>query len=158
VTSVIEPRGPALTQPALPTWDIAKAIKYLVSHASDRSKGLCALYVRLAVEAGGVKIERHISAKDYGSSLVKVGFKAIGQIASGFAAGDVAIIQAIEGHPHGHMTMFAGSIWISDFKQQHGLYPGPLYRKLRPRYTVYRFPGLTVLDSRSQFVPVGILC
>lgn len=57
-----------------------------------------------------------------------------------YIAGDVAIIQPIPGHPHGHMTMYNGSIWISDFKQYNGLYPGPSYRKHKPVFTIYRYP------------------
>ena len=53
--------------------------------------------------------------------------------------GDVAIIQPIAGHPHGHMAMFNGTQWVSDFKQQHGLYPNTAYRSLKPPFTIYRY-------------------
>jgi hypothetical protein len=53
-------------------------------------------------------------------------------------AGDVVIIQPITGHPDGHMAMYDGFIWISDFKQQHGLYPSEGYRTVAPPYKIYR--------------------
>ncbi len=117
--------------------DIKKSVAYLDAHAQGHSLGRCAEYVRKAVEAGGVHLVRHTSAKDYGASLEKVGFKAIAGTA--YEAGDVAIIQPIPGHPHGHMTMFDGKLWISDFKQLHGLYPGASYRTIKPPFKVYRF-------------------
>jgi len=33
------------------------------------------------------------------------------------AAGDIRVIQPISGHPHGHMQIYTGSGWVSDFKQ-----------------------------------------
>jgi hypothetical protein len=118
-------------------WDVKKALAHLNANAHEHSLGRCAEYVRKAVEAGGVHLIRHTSAKDYGRSLESVGFKAP-PASPNAAAGDVVIIQSITGHPHGHMAMFNGAIWISDFKQPHGLYPGPSYRKLKPSFTVYR--------------------
>jgi hypothetical protein len=93
--------------------------------------------VRKAVEAGGAHLIHHTSAKDYGDSLERVGFRALSGAAN-FVAGDVVVVHAMTGHPHGHMAMFNGHIWVSDFKQSHGLYPGPSYRKTKPPYTVYR--------------------
>ena len=126
-------------------WDVKKAVAHLNSHAENHSLGKCARYVREAVEAGGVTLIHHISAKDYGrggrkdiSSLERVMFKAQATEPAVFMAGDVAVIQPIPGHPHGHMTMFNGKIWVSDFRQYHGLYPGKSYRDLKPAFTIYR--------------------
>ena len=57
-------------------WDKEKAISRLRSNApvNQSSLGLCAHYTRIAIEAGGVKLKHHVSAKDYGSSLLAVGF------------------------------------------------------------------------------------
>lgn len=48
------------------------------------------------------------------------------------------MIQGMPVHPHEHMAMFDGSIWISDFKQMHGFYPGDAYRTAKPPYKMYR--------------------
>lgn len=122
-------------------WDAKAAVKHLKTHKRASSHGQCARYVREAVEAGHVRLARHTSAKDYGSSLTRVGFVSQGALASGFRAGDVAIIQPIKGHRHGHMCMYDGRHWISDFEQMHGFYPGPGYRKRKPAYAIYRYPG-----------------
>ena len=130
-------------------WNVKAALRHLNSHAHKGSLGQCARYVRQAVEAGGVELVHHVSAKDYGSSLTRVGFKSLGAVRSGFRAGDVAIIRPIHGHPHGHICMYNGRHWVSDFVQYHGFYPGAGYRKHKPHYAVYRYPHA---DSASATV------
>ena len=139
-------------------WNIDKAVAHLDKsahkdlHGTDKSVGRCAEYVRKAIEAGGVHLIRHQSAKDYGSSLEKVGMKPLpGTPHNSFLAGDVAVIQPIAGHPHGHMAMFNGKIWISDFRQWHGFYPGPSYRKLKPPYKIYRISLIVAAPPPIQF-------
>lgn len=119
-------------------WDTQAAVKYLDAHASPISLGRCAEYTRLAIGAGGLALIHRVSAKDYGSSLLAAGFASYGQMTEGYLAGDVVVIQPIPGHPHGHMAMFDGTSWVSDFVQLHGLYPGPAYRSARPPFTIYR--------------------
>lgn len=120
-------------------WDRERAISFLNSQASAISHGRCAEYTRKAIEAGGVLLTRHLAAKDYEASLRAVGFLSLGQMPGEYLPGDVVIVDAIKGHPYGHMAMFNGFSWVSDFKQQHGLYPSPTYRSKRPRYTIFRF-------------------
>ena len=122
-------------------WNIDEAVAHLDSHAKTHSLGRCAEFVRKAIEAGGVHLIHHISAKDYGTSLTLVGFRALPSTPPFFVKGDVAIIQPINGHPHGHMTMFNGAVWVSDFKQLHGFYPGPSYRSKKPSVQIYRYPN-----------------
>jgi hypothetical protein len=125
-------------------WNKSKAVEHLNSNAKATSMGQCAAYVRTAIEAGGLQLHHHVSAKDYGSSLLRVGFRKIVDAHATkqyiHQAGDIAIIQPIDGHPHGHMAMFNGTRWVSDFVQNHGVYPGHSYRLLQPTYAIYRFP------------------
>jgi hypothetical protein len=123
-------------------WDKTAAVKHLDDNAEADSIGECAKYVRMAVEAGGVILERHALAKDYGPSLIAVGFRVVPD-ATPLApiTGDVAIVQPIPGHDAGHMTMFDGTLWVSDFKQMHGVYPSEEYRTLKPTVTLYRYPS-----------------
>ena len=136
-------------------WDLHAALRHLNAHAHKGSLGRCARYVREAVEAGGVKLVHHVSAKNYGSSLTRVGFKSLGAVKSGFRAGDVAIIQPIHGHPHGHICMYNGRHWVSDFVQYHGFYPGASYRKHKPSYTVYRHPITHSVSATTTKVQHG---
>lgn len=96
-------------------WDVNRAIQYLRTNVKPISQGLCATYTRQAIEAGGIRLLHIRHARDYGSSLAKSGFREFSS-AGPFQAGDVAVIQPIIGHPDGHMCMFDGNIWISDFK------------------------------------------
>ena len=123
-------------------WDKNAAVKHLDAQACACSLGRCAEFVREAVEAGGLRLQRCASAKDYDASLLAVGFAPLasaGAAAASFQAGDIAVIDPIVGHPHGHMAMFNGRQWVSDFRQLHGYYPGPGYRSLCPPVTVYRY-------------------
>ncbi|KAL9655347.1 hypothetical protein ABK040_011188 [Willaertia magna] len=65
---------------------------------NTKSTGKCAKSVREAIEAAtGKTIERTNSAKDYGKSLKKAGFK---EVSGAAKEGDVAIFNAQPGHPH----------------------------------------------------------
>lgn len=137
-------------------WDNDASVSYINSHAEPSSLGKCAAYVRRAVEAGGVKIRippprigNAASACDYGPSFESVGFKPVyvytgtgltdTAIIPGQQIGDVVVIQPIEGHPHGHIALFNGTNWVSDFVQFRGFYPGQQYRNVKPAYTLYRY-------------------
>ena len=120
-------------------WDKTAAVKHLDDNALSASADKCAMYVRMAIEAGGVTLVRHDLAKDYGTSLIAVGFEAVPDAAP--ISGDVAIVQPIPGHPAGHMTMFDGTLWVSDYKQLYGVYPNAEYRTLKPPVTYYRYPA-----------------
>lgn len=119
-------------------YDAVGAANYAFSHAHSKSTGNCAKYVRHAIEWGGVSVAPTGNAKDYGSRLQAAGFF---EVTGAPIKGDVVVIQAITDHPHGHMAIFDGHIWISDFKQRPGLqgfYPGDAYRAARPPYKIYR--------------------
>ncbi len=119
--------------------------------AGRQSGGRCAQYVRDALDQGGglnVKPPANsISAKDYGSSLENAGFSPVVSQTNSPAPypapeyqpqkGDVAVIQPVTGHPDGHMEMYNGQNWVSDF-QQRDFWPGNAYRSKQPSYTIYR--------------------
>lgn len=97
------------------------------------------MYVREAIESGGLALDRQSFAKDYGPSLEKAGFQALPRDESRLdKLGDVAVIQPAPGHPFGHMCMWDGHDWISDFIQQT-MYPGSAYRAAQPPYVIYRY-------------------
>jgi hypothetical protein len=122
-------------------FDSDRAVKTLDSQALPGSHSQCGEYTRKAIEAGGIVLARRHFAKDYGISLQAAGFVSMGQLRSGYLRGDVVVIEPIDGHPSGHMAMFNGTNWVSDFQQLHGLYPGLSYRMKQPRFTIYRYGG-----------------
>ncbi|UQA60490.1 hypothetical protein E8A73_008470 [Polyangium aurulentum] len=120
-------------------FDVNKSVQYLNSHAQPKSTSNCARYVRTAISSpagGGQPMGRTLSAKNYGPQLEAAGFR---QVTDGtLQKGDVAVIQPYPGgNQHGHMAMYNGQSWVSDFKQRD-MYPGPGYRAARPSYKIYR--------------------
>lgn len=123
--------------------ELEDACRSLVAHAytvyNAKYCGNCAAAVRNAIEFGfKLKITRVTSAKDYGSSYEKIGFK---KIISGSnlehyqpELGDLAIIHY---EPHGHICMLTEKGWCSDFYQRD-LYGGSI-RKEKPLVDIYRF-------------------
>jgi type VI secretion system secreted protein VgrG len=120
-------------------YDIDAAVKYLVKNAGGSSTGRCATYVREAMEAGGLDLtSRPLSAKDYGPYLQARGFTRLSQTAYQPTKGDVVVIQNYKGGDiHGHIAMYDGTRWISDFVQRD-FWGGPGYRTKTPPYAVYR--------------------
>ena len=118
------------------SWNITSAVQHLDSHAGSESLGRCAEFTSRAIGAGGLSITGRESAKDFGPSLLAAGFHEVPSDGL-YKKGDVVVIQGIPGHLHGHMAMFDGDQWVSDFKQR-SLYPGEGYRHAMPSYVVYR--------------------
>lgn len=129
-------------------WNIESAIEHLQRN-SPNNTGVgseCARYVVNAIEAGGIQISRvlnnnpcGISAFGYGPVLESCGFSPLpAEVAP--QAGDVVIIQPIPGHVHGHVAMYDGQHWRSDFRQDGGMCPNEAYSVAQPAYTIYRHP------------------
>ncbi|MGU0041766.1 hypothetical protein [Citrobacter freundii complex sp. 2025EL-00176] len=119
------------------SWDKTAAANYAKSHAGGHSQKRCAEFTRKAIQAGGITLGHTYHAKDYGSMLKSAGFSAIGQFEQP-RVGDVVVIQPYEGgNPSGHMAIFDGQEWYSDFRQRD-MWAGPGYRAAKPPYTIYR--------------------
>ena len=119
-------------------YNVNNAVEYLSKHAEERSVGKCAQYVRLAIREGGCPTYFHPeSACDYIQFLPKLGFEEIATENYNPQMGDVIVFPSIKGHEHGHIAMYDGKHWISDFKQS-GFWPGGDYKKVQPKYTIYR--------------------
>lgn len=99
----------------------------------------CALHVRLALEAAGASTAGHpVAAKDWGDTLVRAGFRALGEDSSHAVKGDIAVIQSTSNSASGHIQVFDGTHWVSDFVQPNGFWPGPTYRSEKPSFVIYR--------------------
>lgn len=122
-------------------YDIDKAVATLNKKALDNSSGKCALYVRWALEAGGLNTDGRPTtgyAKDYGPFLLKSGFTEVDQTNYAPKKGDVVVLQNYKGgNIAGHIAMYNGSQWISDFKQRD-IWAGSGYRSAKPQYNIYR--------------------
>ncbi|GJD49976.1 hypothetical protein OPKNFCMD_2712 [Methylobacterium crusticola] len=120
--------------------DIEKAVEHLVSsNTGSASRHHCLRAVRQAIEAGGVSLKTRVAnAKDAGPSLVEVGFSVVSSAGYTPRKGDVAVIQNYQGGSvAGHICMYSGEAWISDFVQTD-MWSGPGYRTSRPPFKIYR--------------------
>lgn len=117
--------------------DIKSALEKEVLRSEIFPSGWCAEFTRKAIQAGGITLGHTYHAKDYGPMLRNAGFTAIGTYEMP-REGDVIIIQPYAGgNPSGHMAIYDGTEWYSDFKQRD-MWAGPGYRAARPSYTIYR--------------------
>ena len=117
--------------------DKNKIVDYLDEHAQKRSIGQCAAYCRRACEAGGMDTVGHpVGAKDYGPLLLRNGATLVSPHSFVPIKGNVAVFAGSDVHPYGHIAVFDGSQWVSDFKQKN-MSP---YRSDTPPVTIYRFP------------------
>lgn len=106
----------------------AKAVEHLTLHAKDHSQNACALYVRRAIGAGGCPtFLQPPSACDYDMFLPDLGFVEVSEKGYAPEIGDIVVFSAINGHKHGHICMYNGTQWISDFKQR-SMYSASAYR------------------------------
>lgn len=98
----------------------AKACDTLTANSKEKSIGKCAKYVADALQSAGYKFNRQPSAYMYHTNgmLSGMGFECIGRTNSQPQPGDICVINRFSGHPHGHICMFNGQQWISDFKQR----------------------------------------
>ena len=130
--------------------DLDKFVNWLDKHANAHSIGRCARYIRLGLEEGHANTKGSpVPAKDWGSFLEKnLGFS---QVQQGDrytpVRGDVAVFQPVYGDrpssPYGHIEVWDGTEWVSDYKQgipsPNGLHFYPNLGKYgRQPYKVYR--------------------
>lgn len=119
----------------IPGYDYQEAVETLNSNAKTSPIGYCARYVRWALEGGGLSTDgRPNSAKDYNTFLPALGFKEVPTSNYQPMTGDIVVMQAIGTHVHGHIQMYNGEKWVSDYTQ-NGFYP---YITSRPTFQVFR--------------------
>ena len=112
--------APEMTKSARP----AKAVAYAMKKANKDSVRMCAQYVREALKYAGYSGMAAgngcPSAYMYATTghLVKNGFTEI-PMNSQPQLGDVGVTSAPPGKVHGHIAIFNGSRWVSDFVHNH---------------------------------------
>ena len=102
------------------------AADYIVKHASSKSQHKCAAFVSNGLIKAGFSITKQESAYQYHSNgvLTKAGFIRI-SAKSPWQKGDIFVFNKTAGHEHGHIAMYDGIGWYSDFKQNG---PAPGYK------------------------------
>lgn len=108
-------------------FNVSAALTWAKNNVGSKSIGRCARYVRMMMEAGGIDTAgRPVSAYQYAGFLPKKGFKHIAALktkseqaqwsASQAMPGDIAVMAHGQ---HGHICMWTGKQWVSDFVQNN---------------------------------------
>lgn len=86
--------------------------------ALSRSSGYCARYVRKALQSAGYEFTPNPSAYQYATrgTLAKAGFTKVSNDMTP-QVGDVVVYDRTSRRPHGHIQIFDGNGWVSDFRQ-----------------------------------------
>ena len=99
-------------------WSPEEAARYATEHAEKKSVGMCALYVRNAIIAGGIPLYVGGDAWSYKYMLPILNFHQVGKETER-EVGDIVVFQPIGGRKYGHITIWNGKQWVSDFKQRN---------------------------------------
>jgi len=121
-------------------YDIEKAVEHLNKQAKSKSIERCALYVRQAINAGGIFGLRGDAMTYYNEKKLEIaGFTKIGDDINSIELkkGDIVAFAAVKGHSYGHIAMWNGEQWVSDFKQK-SFWVAPQYEKEK-KYVLYRW-------------------
>lgn len=122
---------------------------YATRNGLDKSAKSCALYVRRALQAAGYKVTPQPSAYMYNNGeMAKLGFKNIPTTNYRPQVGDVVVFNRTPKNPHGHIQIYSGSQWISDFKQSGMMIYGENHRG----YTIWRDGNY--IDASMQSNPM----
>lgn len=96
----------------------AVAARIASGAAHNSSVGRCALYVRKALQAAGYKFTSQASAYMYANgTLAGAGFTKINHSNYQPQIGDVVVFNRTSKNPHGHIQIYDGKGWVSDFRQ-----------------------------------------
>ena len=127
------------------------AVEALHRNAFPTPKKKCAEMTRKAIAAGlGIPDTRAVtgtikSAADYSGALGKLGYAPLSWSTYQPRVGDVLVEPRLPGHEHGHMAMYDGTRWVSDFPQ-HDMWGGTVFRKYK-RGIVFRHLSMGGGDS-----------
>lgn len=106
----------------------------------EKSSGLCATAIQLALQEEGFDMTgRPRDAGLYGPYLEKIGWQ---KISSNITPrrGDICVTRPVGKHTHGHISMFDGNKWISDYVQSSSIvYSGEAKPGVNTFY--YRYTG-----------------
>lgn len=117
-------------------WNPEKAAEYVTKNAENKSVGLCAKYVRKGIIAGGIPLYQGGDAWSYKYLLPILGFKEIEDV-NDKKVGDIVVFQPIGKRYFGHIAMWNGKQWVSDFKQRSIIVHSD-YRKDGCEYSIFR--------------------
>ena len=117
------------------TFDKEKAAAFVTKNAEPRSKTCCAWYVMRALHKGGCPAYI-LPAYGYSWLLPRMDFVEVSKENYVPQKGDIIVFPAIGKHIWGHIQMWNGYQWVSDFRQKN-MIPAKAYRKTK--WKIFRY-------------------
>lgn len=117
------------------TFDKEKAAAYVTKNVEPRSKTCCAWYVMRALQEGGCPAYI-LPAYGYSWLLPRMDFVEVSKENYVPQKGDIIVFPAIGKHIWGHIQMWNGYQWVSDFRQKN-MIPAKAYRKTK--WKIFRY-------------------
>ena len=112
-----------------------KAVDYISNHAGVKSKCSCAGYVMLGLWHGGCPAGL-VPAYAYEKTLPQMGFQEVPTEGYQPQKGDISVLPPAGNSPFGHIAVYNGRQWVSDFSQK-SLFPSSAYR-MNGSYRIFR--------------------
>ena len=104
-----------------------KVADYVTSNAAPRSRTMCAWYCMRALQSGGCPVGI-VPAYAYSKILPQMGFQEVSMSGYRPQKGDVCVLPTNNHSSFGHIAIYNGVQWVSDFKQKD-IYPSRAYRE-----------------------------
>ena len=101
-----------------------KVVKYITQNSESCSRCMCAWYVMKAIHKGGCFPCGIYPAYAYKDILPKLGYKKIQN--NQIQIGDICVLSRNSKSNFGHIAIYDGEKWISDYKQK-SIYPNKAY-------------------------------
>ena len=112
------------------------AINYIQNNYNDKSRCMCAWYVMKAIRKGGCTNCYIYPAYAYNKILLQLGFTEISSYNYIPKKGDISVLPQNSNSSFGHIAIYDGNNWISDFKQK-SIFPGSVYKEVG-KYQIFR--------------------
>lgn len=132
----------------------ARAADYATQGAEKGSVGRCAKYVRIALEKAGFQRPPGEIGSAYmyaNGPLSALGFVQMPDPRGPYQKGDILVFGKVPNGPHGHIQIYNGQDWVSDFVQNGGsrmrpfCSPAAKYNATTP--TLWRHPETGTADG-----------
>lgn len=111
-------------------------VTYVKEHAKSKSKCMCAWYCMKAINNGGCHNCYIYPAYMYSDILPQLGFHEIPVNNYRPQKGDISVLPQNTHSSFGHIAIYDGNKWISDFYQSN-LFPNKWYKENK-QYRIYR--------------------
>jgi hypothetical protein len=139
-----------------PLFNVDKAVDHLNSNAITKPGyfgGSCSPFVPNAINAGfgSEQVPTNKAGGSYGPELLAKGFIVVSVSSIDVfqpEKGDIAVIEGYPGGtpcksgPCGHIQMYNGKQWVSDFFQTRPFWPGSGYQNHKPAFQIYRWDSV----------------